>query len=134
MTLLWQKTSLKTEKDSYFSQNIYFDKIKSFWKLISFCYFCQKKIFPLRAWPIIIPFLCKVGSKKQFLTLIRPGVSLGTSPPPPPPPMKLFKIPFRPDIQLAWHFVTFPKIYLLKILTKIFFKKIGHVILQVYTL
>ena len=45
MTLFWHKTSLKIEKDSYLSQNIwYFDKIKIFSKLkMSFCYFCQKK-------------------------------------------------------------------------------------------
>ena len=45
MTLFWHKTSLKIEKDSYLSQNIwYFDKIKVFSKLkMSFCYFCQKK-------------------------------------------------------------------------------------------
>ena len=45
MTLFWHKTSLKIEKDSSLSQNIwYFDKIKIFSKLkMSFCYFCQKK-------------------------------------------------------------------------------------------
>ena len=68
MTLFWQKTSLKIEKDSYLSQNIwYFDKIKSFWKLmICFCYFCQKKCFSFRVWPIMTPFCANWSHKKTI--------------------------------------------------------------------
>ena len=73
MTLFWQKTSLKIEKDSKFSQNIwYFDKIESFWKLmIRFSYFYQKKnCFPFWAWPIMTTFFCELGPIKQFLHFI----------------------------------------------------------------
>ena len=47
MALFSYKASYKIEKHSKLSQ-WYFDKIKSFWKLmIWFCYFCKKKFFLL---------------------------------------------------------------------------------------
>ena len=35
--------------------------------MICFCYFCQKNVFQSWGWPIMTPFLCKLGPRKQFL-------------------------------------------------------------------
>ena len=35
--------------------------------MICFSYFCQKSCFSFRAWPIMTPFLRKLGPKIQFL-------------------------------------------------------------------
>ena len=46
MTLFWQKTSLKKMIHNSGKTYIYFDKIKSFWKLmICCCYFCPQNFF-----------------------------------------------------------------------------------------
>ena len=53
-----------TQNRKTLSQNIwYFNKIKSFWKLmIWFCYY-WKKCFLFWAWPMGTPFLYKLGQK-----------------------------------------------------------------------
>ena len=45
----------------------YFHKIKSFWELmICFCYFCLKKFFPVRTWPIMSHFFANWTKKTIF--------------------------------------------------------------------
>ena len=34
--------------------------------MICFSYFCKKNCFPYRAWPIMTPCLCKLGTKKTI--------------------------------------------------------------------
>ena len=64
ITLFSKKASQKIWKHEQLSQNMwYFDKIKSFWKLMIWFYFCKKNCFLLWAWPIVTPFFVQAGPK-----------------------------------------------------------------------
>ena len=68
----FQQKTFKIEKDSKLSQNIYFDKMKFFWKLMMICfsYFCKKNCFSFCVWPMQTPFWSKLGPIAVFRDFI----------------------------------------------------------------